>query len=56
MTKYNLIYWNGISKIQQHNLLTLNKEFLYHSLNINIETGTLEEAAETMANRNSCQY
>jgi len=56
MTKYNLIYRNGISKIQQHNLLTLNKEFFYHSLNVNIETGTLEGAPETMANRNLCQY
>jgi hypothetical protein len=56
MTKYNLIYRNGVSKIQQHHLLTLNKEFLYQNLNINMETGTLEEAAETMANRNSYQY
>jgi hypothetical protein len=56
MTKYNLIYKNGISKFQHHNLVTINKEFLYHNLNINIETRVLEEAAETMANRNSCQY
>jgi hypothetical protein len=55
MTKYNLIYKNGISKIQQNNLMTLNKKFPYHNLNINIE-GNLEEAAETMANCNSCQY
>jgi len=44
MTKYNLTYRNGISKFQQHHLVTINKEFLFHILNINIETRALEEA------------
>jgi hypothetical protein len=36
-------------KIQQRYLMTLNKEFMYANWNINIETGALDEAAETRA-------